>query len=237
VTQSASRRVGWLCLAIGLIQSISFFATRYAAYALFQLQGVLPGGEWAAWVGSWTFGPTFGALGLLLLVFPDDQFASPRWRVVAWIGLAAVITQTLAVAFKPGPTTYSMPEGSLINPAGLESLGAITGSVAETAGIGGMLLLISGVVSLVVRYKRSTAAVRTDIRYVAIAGAALVFVFVATLLALLAFASAGQGGDNPLLGEIFGVLLAFGLAGVPIAIGVAILRGRPTVTEGAAGRR
>jgi hypothetical protein len=105
VTRSASQVVGWLCLAIGLIQSVSFFVARYAAYALFQLEGRLPGGEWAAWVGSLTFGPTFGALGLLLLVFPDDRFASPRWQVVAYICSAAIAAQTLAIAVKPGPTT------------------------------------------------------------------------------------------------------------------------------------
>jgi hypothetical protein len=51
-------------------------------------------------------------------VFPEDRFASPRWRLVAWVCSVAIAAQTLAVAMKPGPMMYSMPEGSLANPAG-----------------------------------------------------------------------------------------------------------------------
>jgi len=227
VTRSASQVVGWLCLAIGLIQSVSFFVARYAAYALFQLEGRLPGGEWAAWVGSLTFGPTFGALGLLLLVFPDDRFASPRWQVVAYICSAAIAAQTLAIAVKPGPTTYSMPEGSLANPAGMEWLRGITEPVTQAAGVAAMLLLVGGLVSLVMRYRRSTTTRRAQIRYVAVAGCTLMLVFVVTLL-VIAFGSAREGGENPLLGEVSGTLFAVGLAGLPLAIGIAILRPRAT---------
>jgi hypothetical protein len=215
--------VGWLCLVIGLIQSISFFTGRYAAFALFQSNGGVPIGEWAAWVASWTFGPTLGALGLLLLVFPDGRFMSMRWRAMAWVSSAAVAAQTLAVALKPGPTTYSLRGGSLVNPAGVEWLGGVTEPLSELAGIGAMLLLVTGVVSLVVRYIRASASQRVQIRCVATAGAALVFVLVAALLAI-AFGSAGEGGQNTGLGEAFAALVGLGLAGIPIAIGMAMFR-------------
>src|SRR5437879_11572471 len=83
-------------------------------------------------------------------VFPDGRFMSMRWRAMAWVSSAAVAAQTLAVALKPGPTTYSLRGGSLVNPAGVEWLGGVTEPLSELAGIGAMLLLVTGVVSLVV---------------------------------------------------------------------------------------
>jgi hypothetical protein len=226
--RSASQAIGWLCLALGFIQSLAYLLGRYAAYALFQLEGRLPGGEWAAWVGYWMFGPTLATLGLLLMLFPDSRFASPLWRVVALVGAAAVGAQTLAVALKPGPTMYSLPEGSLVNPAGVEWLAGITEPLSSTAGLAAMLLLLSGGVSLLARYRRATSTRRAQIRYLAAAAGAVVFVFVAFLFAV-ALGSAGEGLENPWLGEVFATLLPIAFASVPLAIGAALLPRAPWI--------
>jgi hypothetical protein len=67
----ASRRprnaVGWLLCTAGLTGSCSFLAGRYAAVALIERPGSLPGGEWAAWVSSWIFLPGFFQIGCLIL--------------------------------------------------------------------------------------------------------------------------------------------------------------------------
>ena len=85
--------------------------------------------------------------------------------------------------------------------------------------------------SLVVRYRRAPATQRRQIRYVAAASATLVVVLGATLLAI-AVGVAGEGSHHPLLGEVVRALLGLGLAGLPLAIGIALLRPGAPVRDG-----
>jgi hypothetical protein len=96
--------VGWLFVGMGLVAAVQAFAFEYAMRALVTAPGSLPAGSWLAWVAYWTFLLNLPALALLLLLFPDGQVPSPRWRVVPWLLGVAIAGVTMWSMLQPGPT-------------------------------------------------------------------------------------------------------------------------------------
>ena len=80
----ASRRpgnpIGWIMLAVGLSQSAEAFATNYAVYGLETVHTAIPFLDLAAWIEVWAWAPGFLLLGIVVLLFPDGELPSPRWR-------------------------------------------------------------------------------------------------------------------------------------------------------------
>jgi hypothetical protein len=71
--------IGWICLVVGLVLALEAVADRYYVYALRTLPGSLPGGEYMAWLGNWTWAPVLLLIGtFLVLLFPDGRLPSRR---------------------------------------------------------------------------------------------------------------------------------------------------------------
>ena len=52
----------------------------------------------AAWIGVWAWAPGFLLLGILVLLFPDGELPSRRWRPVPWIAGVALLLMVLPEA-------------------------------------------------------------------------------------------------------------------------------------------
>lgn len=161
--------VGWIFIAAGTASIVNDAGFAYARYGL-EREGLI-GTSVAAWVTTWAWLPSFGAIGALLLLFPDGHPPSSRWRVVGWAGTIGMILATLgnALWFRPIDGFESIK-----NPFGLRGT---AGAVAETAlAIGTTALffsiLLAGV-SLVIRLKRSRGERRQQIKWFAFAAAIL----------------------------------------------------------------
>jgi hypothetical protein len=207
-------RIGWvLCLA-----GLTIGATTLASgYAVFSLAGPsrLPGTEWAAWLAYWIWVPGVGpAMTFGLLLFPDGRLPSLRWRVVSWLTVVALATLAFGSAFTPGPLS-DYPE--VTNPLGLAPL---KGSVLEDGGVGWVLLpasVVISAVSIAVRYRRTTGEERQQIKW---------FVFASVLLAVGWAAQnviSGSGESQVMFSYLLGIT---SLLGIPVAVGIAILRHR-----------
>lgn len=203
-------RVGWTLLAGGLCLQTWIFSTRYAAYGLIVEPGSLPGSELAAWVTEWIVLPGFGfAFMMLLLIFPNGHLPSPRWRPVAWFVVVAITVATFTWATTPGPNSAF---DQLDNPVGLEIPGI-------DSGLGWLLILLgvlAAAVSLIVRYVRSKGLERRQIQWLAYAGA----------LMFLALLTVTIGSEFEPIQAVSGVLFLIGIAALPAAVGMAILRYR-----------
>lgn len=201
----ASRRpsdpVGWLLCGCGWL-AVAFFAEQYAVYSLVSHPGSLPAGTWMAWLGSWAWMPGLLPLPtLLVLYFPDGRLPSPRWRPLAW---AVVTTITVAVAAAAlAPDSVSSP--SPVNPAGISALPQLSTLVQVAIGACGLLLAPLCLAALAIRFHRSTAKQRDQMRW---------FVAAAVLAVLAPF----LGILSPLgLHEVLGLLGLVGLsAGVVV---------------------
>jgi hypothetical protein len=213
----ASRRprnpVGWLFCAIGL-----FFAASEALYAYARDPTGPPGAATAAWVTAWSGEPGTVALVLLVLLFPTGRFLSPRWRRAGLGAVAASAVWALALAFDPGALR---PVESIDNPFGIDGAGAVLDPIA---GFGPVVLVASIVLAIagaIVRYRRAQAQERRQLKWLAAAAGFMVAVLVGTI-ALLILVDTDQGvGDF-----VSALLICAGIAALPVAAAIAILRDR-----------
>jgi hypothetical protein len=222
-TLLASRRranpVGWFLLGIGLVTALRGLAGEYTRYALAgpsQASAV-----WAAWYVNWSLIVLFpdGLLTLLLLLFPDGRPLTRRWWAVFWsaAGLAAaflVVTWLAPVPVKLGGGLPEMP-----NPTGLRHLSPrLYGPFGDSTWILGFVLLLLAVASVVLRYRRSAAEERLQLKWFAYAAA----VSLGLIFALLPVAPMGETGQ---VTYDLAIVAGIGLA-LPVAIGVAVLKYR-----------
>jgi signal transduction histidine kinase len=198
--------IGWLFLAEGLGFAAGLATDAYAEYVT-QAGAASPAAPWVAWAGAIP-----GELGLLfplaLLMFPDGRLPSPRWRVVAWI-LIAVEALMVILAATSGAALRAQNSVIQTSPVRLipDSLADPVLNALQTALIP---LSVVAAAACVVRYRRSPAAVRQQIKWFAYAGAVTAAGLLVTGLVL----------NDP--------LVAFLVLGplIPVAAGIAIFRYR-----------
>jgi hypothetical protein len=204
VMRRPGNRIGWLLVATGLAVGTSGLAQTYANAGPGQ-----PGARLAAWVSNWLWVSLGLLVVLLLLVYPDGQLPSPRWRPLVW---AAVVGYGLAaVCSALYPELPALP-GSR-NPTGL--YGPAGQLVRVAFSVLNWLLLpveVAALASLLVRFRRSSGVVRQQLKWLAY-GAAL------TLLVWLVPLPGWLGRWQ----EAAGNVVAWAL---PAAIAVAVLRYR-----------
>ena len=209
--------VGWLFCGAGLAGGLDHFFGEYAIYALQVRSGTLPGGEISAWIVSWMWVPFNALLVYVALLYPDGRPPSKRWRPVAWlVGIAAVVTVSVEALLPIAVCNVC----SIENPLGIEGLGSV-GDLADPlieAFWYGAVGLVA-VASLYVRFRHAGEVERQQIKWLAYAASLVVL---GTSLAYGVYGATGarwtwQAGI---------ILLAIGLVGTPIAVGIAISRYR-----------
>jgi len=223
----ASRRphnpIGWICLAVGFLWMLLGLFDYYGVYGLAKPDTVpFPVVIYA--LVEWLWLPSVGLLAIyLLLLFPDGRLPSRRWRPLAWLSGAVIVLLAVDSVLAPGELTDL--EG-VRNPFGLEGVPWLVDAQIV------LLLLfvaciLASAVSLILRYRHSGGEVREQIKWIALAGS-FVGLLLSTVLGLIIVAEVmrGSGGSTPLWlqGLLFVMLLSF--AGVPVAIGFAVLRYR-----------
>lgn len=206
--------IGWIMLAAAVATALAFFAAGYGEYGAVAYPGSLPAVGPTSWLG------VFGWLGFalpatfLLLLFPDGRLLSRRWQPALLVSAAGVGLSCLGLALKPGPFEHVAVD----NPFGIESLKGLTGA----AGFAGFALVFVGAAlgaaSLFLRYRRADDEQRAQLKWLAYAATLLVaIVLVGNVV------TGGHLTDHFLLDMVTSVLL---FVGMPVAIGVAILRYR-----------
>src|SRR5919112_2120003 len=210
--------VGWIFCAMGLFSTYSAAGGQYAIYALVSSPGSLPWGETAAWLEAFLTGPIIIALfALLLLLFPDGRPPSYRWRAALWLDLIAALLLFVG-SFNPGPMEPSSLR--VANPFAIEELGALLNALSYVGLYLALALTAVGAISLIVRFRRSRAEERQQIKWVAFAGAIMCAVItVGPFLWSLPSSSAG-------VTLIWPVLIFSAASTIPVAVGIAIMRYR-----------
>jgi len=208
--------VGWLFCTIGLLAGMRLFVAEYAIVTLLAEPGTLlsnlPGGEALAWVSSWLWVSHIGLFLFLALLFPDGGPPSSRWRPFAWTVGVVIVVGTVAVAVWP-ETAAGFDLTS--HPLGIE---IVTEAVNPMETILYTLALVA-MSSLVVRLRRSKGVERQQVKWFAYA------VVVLAISAILAYVVSETMGIR-WLGWISSVLVIVGVVGLPVAVGMAILRYR-----------
>jgi hypothetical protein len=201
-------RIGGLLLAGALALSVFSFLENYFGYAA-QQPGVLPNLRAVAWIANGALVAGVAALVLMLLLYPTGILPSSRWRPVAWAlagwGLVAVALSTVQPMLVMAP--------AVPNPVGVQGPAARVAEQAFDAGILPLLFFFpAAVASLIVRLGRAHGQERQQLKWLLYAVA--LSATTTTLNTLGVLGAWGGAIDN---------LVALG---IPVAIGIALLRYR-----------
>jgi hypothetical protein len=214
----ASRRpenpVGWLLCLSGVATGTSTFASQYAIYALLAEPSSLPAGEAMAWIAAWMLPIMNGVQVFYLLLFPTGRLPSRRWRWLAWVTVAYVLVGVITAAFSPG--AYLSALGPIRNPLGIEGFTQFYKAVVYTMS---PALFFAVALSLFIRLRRAVGVERQQLKWLAYAAGGLVVVAVLIIISIAI--------DTPRWYEwVANAINVAVTPGVPISIGIAILRYR-----------
>ena len=215
--------VGWICLTVGFFWMLIALSDSYGAYGLAK-PGSIPYAVASEALGLWLWVPPVGLLGTyLILLFPNGRLPSRRWRPLAWLSGAVIVLASVGIALAPGPVEAL---GGVRNPFGLE--GAPWVAYASVVVPLLPVCILASAVSLVLRYRRSGGEERQQVKWIAFAASFVGLVALITVVSTLMFApeSLQTAGAQPLWLELLQDVELLSLAGVPVAVGFAILRHR-----------
>jgi hypothetical protein len=216
---AARRRnpIGWLFLGFGLVAALMTFGSTYLIRGLIVAPGSLP----AAWVWVWSgrvlWPSGYLFLSLVLLLFPDGRLPSPRWRPVAVVLAVSWSVVILDTAFAPVTTTVQ--DVTLTNPVAVQAL-THSGWRAVAQGTLAVAFVTLGAAALapLVRFRRADPVQRQQLKW---------FVFVIGVCVVSVLVAIAVQGFLLVVATVFwSVALAGVVAGLPVAVGVAILRYR-----------
>jgi hypothetical protein len=221
--------IGWICLADGLLWALIFLSEDYSAYGL-AIPGSVPFPVTInALLYAWLWVPAVGLLGVyLLLLFPDGRLTSRRWRPLAWLAGAVIVLESVAVFLTPGPLEDL---GRARNPFGLEGLPWV-GDAGDVVLALLPLCMLASAVSLVLRYRRSGGEVRQQIKWIAFAASFVCLMYMVVIgggtiiWLLVAPESPSDLGTQTWWGALLENVMLLSFAGVPVAIGFAVLKHR-----------
>jgi len=222
--------IGLTLAGVGLAFALTLVAGDYATLSVSR-PNPLPVDAWAAWLARLASALWLAPVPLLFLLYPNGRVAGPRWRPVLRITLVTLSVLLLLFALTPGPLTSFASElnDELVNPLGLPFGRRLVDDVTEFAGLIAFACAVLAIVSLVLRFRRSSGVERQQIRWLGYVGAMLVAVPVLALL--IALVRTLLGVDVTAEGDVVGIIawltfFAVLLFGIPIACAIAILRYR-----------
>jgi hypothetical protein len=193
--------IGWLLCAIGLVAAMDHFAGEYAVYALLARSEALSGGQAMLWLQSWFWMLFVGLTVFLLLLFPNGRLPSGRWRPFAWASVAII---SVGVIYSSVISPDVRPDAP---PNPIQQLVLLLGLVAAA--------------SVVVGRRNARGIERQQIKWLLYAGA---ISFAGPMFqTTVSYVLRVEGSWALWVGNL---LVGIGGLGIPIAIGVAILRYR-----------
>ena len=126
-TRVPENPIGWIFCLTGVALGVADFGNQYAEQMLFIASDPLPGGRTAALLQELGLAPSFGLLGLALLLFPDGRSPSGRWRFVLWLAVTGIGLSVIGAALRPGP--FVEPFDDVSNPLGISGLARADGQL------------------------------------------------------------------------------------------------------------
>jgi signal transduction histidine kinase len=208
-----SNAVGWLLSAVAIGTALGNTAQAYADYATETSPARLPAANYAAWFGAWLWPLSISLLLLVVLLYPTGRPLNPRWRFVFRGAAVSLVLMMLPFAFAPGDLDSG---GHITNPFGIESAAGLIQFLTVIAMPAAVATLVAAAVSLVVRSRRARGDERQQLKWLGYA----VFFMIAIMVA------GGVIGAAVEQDWISNLTFSVGIAALPIAIGIAILKYR-----------
>jgi hypothetical protein len=221
VTRLPHHIVGWLLLAGGVSFAVGNGSGALADYGLNVHPGSVPGAIWFAVLSQAMNGTFIGLLGgYVPLYFPNGRLPSRRWwpvPVLAAVPTFVAPVTNLFVPFTPG--TYP---ADVQNPLVISGLGGQLIALFTTVSTPiGLVALVCVIASLLLRYRRARGVERAQIKWFAVAGVGVILAFLVAILT-----GGFTTGPLAIVANVAWIAALLGMAVVPLAIGIAVLRYR-----------
>ncbi len=211
--------VGWLVAErrpannIGSLMVLFSFVAAAAitgdAYA--RAPGAQPGADLVGTLATLSDAPLLALLALILIRFPEGALPSLAWRWVDPLMIGITIAAFGGVVLSDDPL-FLYPQYT--SPLGIPGFPAPEFTYLGYMGM--VVMLVAAVLSLIVRWRRGGPVERGQVKWIAAAAVVAAAVEIANV--------ATFDPANPNSG--FGLASAIGIALVPVAMGIAILRYR-----------
>ena len=223
-SQRPRNPIGWICLTSGLFWMSYAQGDASDAYELARTGAVASSVTLDALLqATWTL--PIGLMGIYtILLFPDGRLPSGRWRPFAFFAGAVIVLIPVVFVFVPGPLE---DHPGVRNPFGLEQYPWLEGVAVSAVLLLPLCVLVSAA-SLVVRYRRSGAEVREQIKWLAFAASVVGTAYLSAVIAGIFFVPELFSSRAPqsLAYALIPNLLLISYAGIPVAIGFAVLKYR-----------
>ncbi|HEX7122810.1 MAG TPA: sensor histidine kinase [Gemmatimonadaceae bacterium] len=208
VWQRPENRLGSLFCVGGVVLTLLDAGGVYSRYAAAHPAAGLPGGLAVSWLADAAAIPTTALFGgIIPQLFPDGRVLSRRWRPTLWCGWAFIALATAGNALMP-QKLESVPGRT--NPYAVPSLRGVWATMIAVSAPLGLIALVAGLVTLILRWRRSKGDERQQLKW--FLGA------VALLPVPLLLHDAARALSDALLSLAFVV--------IPVSLGVAVLRFR-----------
>lgn len=206
--------IGLLLVGIGATMALSLLLTELSR-DLSAIPSTSPAATLVYLVGDSLIKVGLAAVAVLLLLFPDGELPSPRWRWVLW-GMVVAVALAVTASFLSGGRLDEghLPPSPLAWPPVRPLADAIRGPLGLA--IFGAFLIVCGV-SVVLRYRAGHEITRRQLKWVALAvGVFATAEFVTNVLGLAHLPS--------WVSQLLLVPPSAAAIGVAVAIAIAILR-------------
>jgi hypothetical protein len=209
--------IGWLLIAPGLSAALAEVINTW----LFSLDPPPSTADIALWLGlwftSWSWLLLIFPIFHLLLVFPDGDLLSPRWRWVVGLEIAMLASFVAFVTFSEELSLSNEDDVTVFaveNPLGFipESSWDVFGGIWS---IGLVAMTVVGVLAFIFRFRSGSPLQRQQLKWP---------LYAVGLFGIAYGISAAMGGVES--GSFWDTLFNLSLAAIPISIAIAVLRYR-----------
>jgi hypothetical protein len=205
----AGNFVGWALLLAGVALLLEGTLISYGQLSLLaKPEAGLPAGAVVGALATAVWTAIMFAVFLLLVLFPEGRFRSPRWRRLTWLVFGGFALVCFWVTTAPGNLDPALELGKRPNPLGIAHPDVVWIVVLATM-VGCLVAVVVAAIDLVLRFRRSRGQERQQFKWLAASAALLV-----AGLPLAAVFNFSGFGD---------VLFAAAMAALPISVGVAVL--------------
>lgn len=221
--QQSHNAIGWILLASAQCILLSEVGTTYSVLDYRLHQGSLPLG-WVAVSMGFFWLPWLMLMALPILLFPTGNLPSPRWRWSLWVyaiagGMATISALVAGAIIGLGRHVHILADGSA-NTNNLSGLLGVLTTFPYLCALTVFALWLVWTVRLLASYRHSKGDSRQQLKWL-MGGGIVTIVATATLVA----DSPNQTQPGMALVVLITVLL-FGFAGLPVGIGVGVLKYR-----------
>jgi hypothetical protein len=222
VAKRPTNLIGWIMATIALMVAIFNVGSIYATYVMLTRGQPDALAVFGAWTANWYWFVMLAlALIYLPLLFPNGRLPSRRWLPVAVLAGIAMLGFVLPRALAETLPVNEAPGYRIDNPIGIEGLGPIESLPVFGVLLNGVLVVafVGAGASVVARLRRSRGVERQQMKWFAYT--TVVFVGGSILASAI-----GEATGVRWLEDVSFLLSMVALVGLPLAVGIAVLKYR-----------